>query len=218
MTTDTQASPLATLQSIGIINAEHHRRALADPHAAELDRLPGLADNLIWLIGRDIFSGQDLRNACTYVAGVYEGEEQDRYGDILDQALEAMANAGHALRHESMATLRATGLLTQAEHDLLLPRIPPERPLAKPAAALAWIDQTGQLPRARVLQIRQALTDGDGERSAILQELLVLDQQRKAELGSFWRDMLPPWMWIAMPLLALAAYFWFSARPAAFPG
>ncbi|NGZ84030.1 hypothetical protein [Duganella aceris] len=211
MTLDTQASPLATLQSIGIINAEHHRRALADPHATELDGLPGLADNLIWLIGRDIVSDQDLRNACTYVAGVYEGEEQDRYGDILEQALAAMAHAGRSLNHKSMATLRATGLLTQAEHDLLLPKIPPERALATPAAALAWIDHTGQLPRARVLQIRHALTDGDGERSAVLQELLVLDQERKAQLGAFWRDMLPPWMWIALPLLAVGAYLWFSA-------
>jgi hypothetical protein len=211
MTTATQASPLATLQSIGIINADHHRRALADPHAAELDGLPGLGEHLIWLIGRDIYSEQDLRNACTYVAGVYQGEEQERYGDILEQALEAMAHAGHALSRDSLDTLRANGLVTPAEHALLLSKMPPGLSLTSPAAALAWIDQTGQLPRARVVQIRRALADGDGARAAILSELLVLDQQRKVALGAFWRDLLPPWMWIALPLLALGACLWFSA-------
>lgn len=218
MTIDTQASPLATLQSIGIINEEHHRRALADPHAAELDGLTGLSDHLIWLIDHGIVSEQDLRYACTYVLAVYEGEEQDRYGAILDQALESILQDSQSLTQESMATLRATGLLTQSEHDLLLPKIPPELCLSTPAEVLAWIDQTGQLPRARVLQIRHALTDGDGERGAILSELLVLDQQRKAALGAFWRDMLPPWMWIALPLLALGAYLFFSAKTTAFPG
>jgi len=218
MTPDTQASPLATLQSIGIISAEHHRRALADPHAAELHGLTSLADHLIWLIGRDIVSEPDLRNACTYVLAVYEGEEQDRYGDILEEALEAMRHAGHSLNHESIGTLRTAGLLTQSEHDLLLPKIPPDLYLSTAAGALAWIDQTGQLPRARVLQIRREMADGSRGHADILRELLVLDQQRKSALGAFWRDMLPPWMWIALSLLAIGLYLWFSFRPAAFPG
>ena len=36
MTADLQASPLATLKALGLINADHYRRALAHPHIAEL--------------------------------------------------------------------------------------------------------------------------------------------------------------------------------------
>jgi len=219
MTVDAQASPLATLQSIGIINAEHHRRALADPHAAELAGLTSLSDHLIWLIGRDIVSDRDLRNACTHVAGVYSGEEQDRYGDILEKALTAREQAMLAVNRTHLDALRALGLLTQAEIEQLLADIPPELVLSSPAEAFAYIDHNRELKRERVLEMRRRLADGDPERAELLRQVEVMDVERNDTMRAIRRSMLPGpgWLWTGAALLAVGLTVWNMVTPDAVP-
>jgi len=189
MTIETQASPLAALQSIGIISADQHRRALADPDAAELQRLSELADHMVWLIGHDIVSSEDLRRAWAHVTTNYNGDERVRYEEILKQTVETMKRAKRSISEASMSTLRDMALLTSDEHDLLLPRLPPDFCLSTPAVAFAWIELNGQLSSERMLQIRRAMTDGGAECQNILREVETVEQKHKSAVRGFWRGI-----------------------------
>lgn len=216
MTIETQASPLATLQSIGIISAEHHRRAMADPEVAELLLLLELADYMVWLIGHGIVSSEDLRRAWTHVTTNYSGEERVRYEEILKQTVETMKRGRRSISEASMGKLRDMALLTAGEHDLLLPRLPPDFCLSTPAVAFAWIELNGQLGSERLLQIRRAMTDGGSECQNILREVEVVEQQHRSAVRAFWRGIVtgPRLMWTgALLLLAAVVYILHIVAP-----
>lgn len=220
MTLETQASPLATLQSIGIISAEQHQQALADPDIAEIHVLSELSDHIVWLFGHDIVSTEDLRRAWTQVTNNYSGEEQLRYKKILTQTLETVKRAKRSISEASIGTLRDKSLLTSGEHDMLLPHLPPDLYLATPAVAFAWIELNGKLTRDRVLDIRRVMTDGAPELKNILREADVVKQEHKTAVRAAWRGTLlgPVGMLMGAVLLVAGIYIWRIVEPPPPPG
>ena len=182
-----------------------------------------LSAQLLWLVARDIVSDQDLANARTRVADTFSGEEQARYDTLLREVQETVAtidSMADDLTDSSLEALRTAGLLTQAVHDLLRSKVPPDALLYSPAAALLWIDRTGQFSRQRTAHMRQELDSGKPEYAAIVSQLQRLHQQRKAQLNSFWRDLLPGplWIWIALALVVAAFFLWKNFVPTTIPG
>lgn len=195
-------APPATLDLLhdaGIISAGHRRRALADTRAADLAELPDPAHQLAWLVCRDIVTMEDLQCAFAHVAGAYTGAEQEGYNNIMVAALEILDHMRLEANRETLGALRSADLITESEHELLLPKLPSDLLLHSAARAFVWIKHSGHLGGARINAIRYARRDGDDRRNAILDEVEEVLGEQRAAISTFWDQVLPGprWLWIA---------------------
>jgi len=220
MTLETPTSPLAMLQSIGIITADQHQRALAAAEAAEANVLSDLSDLLVWLYGRDIVSSADLRRAWAHVSANYSGEEQEHYTAILKKTVDTIKHAKRSISEASVRMLQDMALITPGEHDQLLPQLNSDLYISRPAVALAWIELNGKLTRDRVQEIRRAMTQGGPELTNLLREVDGLKQEHKTAVRAAWRRTLtgPVGMLLGAVLLVAGTYIWRIVEPPPPPG
>jgi hypothetical protein len=214
MTIDLQASPLATLKELGIINANHYRRALAHPQLAELDGSPDMPDHLVWLVCRDIMTEEDVQQACVDAAARFSGDELQRRDDVLGVALIMLERLRDSFNKDFFNTLVTEALITADERDAALENMSPDNVLASPAAALAWMVLVGVTDRD-VFQDAAAAT-GSPERAAIAAEAKDIVKKtraatRSAVLGAILPG--PGWMWIAALVLFVGYLGWTIFKP-----
>ena len=214
MTIDLQASPLATLKELGIINANHYRRALAHPQLTELDGNPDMPHYLVWLVCRNIMTEEDVQQACVDAAARFSGDELDRRNDVLGQALIMLDRLRESFNKQFFDTLVTEALITADERDVALQNMSSDNVLASPAAALAWMVLAGVIGRD-VFQ-DTAAASGSAERAAIAAEAKDIVNKTRAATRSAVLDAIfpgPRWLWIAALALFVAYLGWIIFKP-----
>jgi hypothetical protein len=220
MTTDLQTSPLEALKAIGIINANHVRRALADPEYAELAGNPDPAHHLVWLVGHDIMEEDELKQAVRFVNDHYAGEELERHNQVLGGALVILGEIREKFNNQWFDTLVSENIITAAERERAVGASDSDNLLASPAAALAWMALSDVISSERLHEIRATAAAGSPERAAILTEAEDIFARtnaavRSAVVGAIFPG--PRWLWIAAPVLFVGFLVWTFVKPASVP-
>lgn len=207
---------------IGIINADHYRRALADPRLPELDEYAGdLAHHIVWLVCRDIMLEEEVAQACRYVAATYSGEELERHNAMLSETLVLLDGVREHFNEKWFDTLVAENLITPAERKRALENMASDNVLASPAAALAWMSMTEVISNERLDEIRATAAEGSAQRRAILAEAEGIFSKANAVVRSAVLSAIfpgPRWMWIAAPVLIAGFLVWTAIKPETVPG
>lgn len=213
MTNPVSSTPLATLQEAGIITAQQHARAVAEPTLiSDLAGRTSLADHLIWLRGVGIIDESDLVRASAYVEYMFHGAERADYLTAIRDASGLLIDR-ELLQKACFRRLVDAGWITQVECDRALAAIGPnETVITGPGGILAWMIDRGIIEIDRLNTVRAAGNpDGDAEKAAMLADLEGM-LARPARLAR------RRWAWSAGTLLVAGFVGWLVFWPAAVPG
>ena len=213
MNADPRLAPLAELLRLGLITLEEHDDALAELEIIEIQRAHNAAEGiavpelamdagplqaLAWLLGEELV---DTQRFFTMLQAL---PAQDEHRQLAGAALQ-QAN------RQAFDTLHDENLINQFQFDAALDRLPADRLIASPVAALRLILAQGHLSP----QDYQALKTRTRAHGSALARSIV-DAAGKPQQQHGWRGWRPStWMiWvIVLAFLALEAPAWFS-KPA----
>ena len=216
MSTDPRLLPLAELLRLGLITPDEHDDALAELEIVEIQRahnaaegiaVPELAfdadpqQTLAWLLG------EELVDAQRFFAMLKTLPTQDERRQLAAAALQQANQQPYAILYDE-------NLINQWQRDAALDRLPPDRLIASPVAALRLMLAQGSLSS----QDYQALKTRTRAHGSDLARMIV-DAAGKRQPQHGWRGWRPStWMIVVIVLvfLALAAPGWFS-KPAPVP-
>lgn len=213
MSTDPRLLPLGELVRLGLVTLDEHDDALAELEIIEIQRahnaaegidVPELAfdadlpQTLAWLLG------EELVDAQRFFAMLKTLPPQDARRQLASAALR-QAN------RQAFDTLYEENLINQFQRDAAIGRLPPDRLIASPVAALRELLAQGGMS-AQDYQALKTRTRAQGSELA----RVIVDAAGKRQPQHGWRAWRPStWMSvvIVLVLLALAAPAWFS-KPA----
>jgi hypothetical protein len=213
MTNPVSSTPLATLEGAGIITAEQHARALAEPTlVSDLRGRTSLADHLIWMRGMGIIDEAMLKQAEAHVTASFSGAERTRYLTAIEDASGWLVDP-EELQKACFRRLVDAGWITEAEYDRALAAIgPDEVVITGPGGVLAWMVGRDIIEIERLNTVRAAGNpDGDPEKAAMLADLEEM-LTRPARLAR------RRWAWGAGTLLVAGFVAWLVFWPASAPG
>ena len=212
MTNPVSGTPLATLEGAGIITAEQHARALAEPSfAADIGRRTSLADHLIWLRGMGIIDEAMLRQAEAHVTATFTGAERARYLTAIEDASGWLVDPDE-LQKACFGRLVDARWITQVEYERALAAIGAgETVITGPGGILAWMVDRRIIDIERLNTIRTAGNpDGDPEQAAMLADL-------EAMLTRPARMARRRWAWSIGTVLVAGFVGWLVFWPATVP-
>lgn len=213
MNADPRLAPLAELLRLGLITLDEHDDALAELEIIEIQRAHNAAEGiavpelamdadplqaLAWLLGEELVDMQ------RFLAMLQALPPQDECRQLASAALQ------QANRHP-FDILYEENLINQWQRDAAIDRLPPDRLIASPVAALRLLLAQGGMSA----QDYQALKTRTRAHGSELARMLV-DAAGKPQQLHGWRGWRPStWMIVVIVLvfLSLEAPGWFS-KPA----
>ena len=210
MTTDPRLLPLAELLRLGLITPDEHDDALAELEIVEIQRahnaaegiaVPELAfdadpqQTLAWLLG------EELVDAQRFFAMLKTLPTQDERRQLAAAALQQANQQPYAILYDE-------NLINQFQRDAAIDRLPPDRLIASPVAALRLMLAQGSLSP----QDYQALKTRTRAQGSELARMIV-DAAGKPQQQHGWRPSTWMILVIVLAFLALEAFDRFS-KPA----
>lgn len=213
MNTDPRLAPLAELLRLGLITLDEHDDALGELEIVELQRAHNAAEGIDV---PELAMDADPLQALAWLLGE-ELVAPDRFLALLRAQDERQPLASAALRQvncQAIETLYGENLINQFQRDAAIERLPPDRLIASPVAALRLMLAQGGMS-AQDYRALKTRTRAHGSELA----RIIVDAAGKPQQQHGWRGWRPStWMIVVIVLafLALEAPGWFS-KPAPVP-
>lgn len=210
MTTDPRLLPLAELLRLGLLTLDEHDDALAELEIVEIQRAHNAAEGinvpelamdadalqaLAWMLG------EELVDMPRFLAMLQALPPQDERRQLAASALQ-QAN------HQPFDTLYDENLINQWQRDAAIDRLPPDRLIASPVAALRLLLAQGGMS-AQDYQALKVRTRTHGSELA----RMIVDAAGKPQQQHGWRPSTWMILVIVLAFLALEAFDRFS-KPA----
>lgn len=223
MTQATSDFPLSKLESMGLISARQHRLAQQHPDyedlldRPDLDR-PDLGWQLSWLVCRGVLAEQQLKAEGARVGLSLHGPAREAHLAMMKRALERIAKVRERTSKGALNALSARRVIDEHELNAAQARCGAADLLATPAAAFAWMVQSGQLHESRVREIWRKVTDDDALASLLTDADGRIGGASTAPLTPAERNRrILRWFWMAEAVVIMALFAWSLKQPVELP-
>lgn len=218
MTTDPRLLPLAKLVHLGLVTPDEYDDALAELEIIEIQRAHNAAEGIAV---PELAFDADLQQTLAWLLSE-ELVDMPRFLAMLqalptqDERRQLAAASLMQTNRQPFDTLYEENLINQFQRDAAIDRLPPDRLIASPVAALRLLLAQGGLSAQdyQALKVRTRAHGSDLAR-------MIVDAAGKRQPQHGWRGWRPStWMILVIVLvfLALEAPGWFSKpAPATMP-
>lgn len=210
---DPRLKPLAELQRLGLVTRDEFDDTLAELEIIEIQRAHNAAEGIAV---PELAFDADLPQTLAWLLGEELVDTQRVFAMLKtlppqDERRQLAATALQQANRQPFATLYDENLINQWQRDTAIDRLPPDRLIASPVAALRLMLAQGSMS-AQDYQALKTRTRAQGSDLA----RMIVDAAGKRQPQHGWRAWRPStWMSvvIVLALLALATPAWFS-KPA----